>query len=358
MVRGRLHHVRAAALLCILGGCAGTATRAPGTTTFTNPVIQRDSPDPWAVRYGDSYYFTATLDPEGGVWVWRSSTLTGLEEGTKVRVWTSPASGPGSRMIWAPELHRLDGRWYLYYTASDGTDGNHREYVLAAKTDDPLGEYEAPVRVDPGLERYAIDGSVLRMPDGRLFFMYSTGELYIAPMSSPTRVSGPAVRIARGTEEWEHGWRSEGGEWVRDAGYWVEAPESLIHDGKVFVVYSAGHTATDYYYLGLLTLRGDDPLDPAAWTKARDPIFGPYHGPDGDVYAPGHNSFTRSPDGTQDWLVYHARDQHSTPSSPGGGFARRTTRIQPFGWKPDGTPDLGHPIPAGVELAGPSRKSP
>ena len=133
-----------------------------------------------------------------------------------------------------PELHRLGGRWYLYVTASDGVDANHRHYVLAARTDDPLGAYDPPARVDPAFERYAIDGSVLRTPDGRLYWMYCAGGpdngVYIARMLSPTRVdsASPRVRLVRGTEPWEHEWIARGGTWVRGERYWVEAPEALV----------------------------------------------------------------------------------------------------------------------------------
>lgn len=357
----------AAVRLCMLAGGVALATAcapsrnapeaqaAPDTTgTFVNPVVRmQDSGDPWVIRHGNAYYFTATLEPEGGLWVWRSSTLTGLEAGQKAKVWTAPESGPMSSQIWAPELHRLGGRWYLYFTASDGVDANHRHYVLEAETDDPLGPYKPPVRVHPELERYAIDGSVLQMPDGRLYFMYCANGVFIAPMTSPTHATGPGVQIIRGTEEWEHEWRLVNGQWERGAGYWVEAPQALIRNGRIFVVYSAGHTATPHYYLGLLELTGTDPMDPGAWTKRKDPVFAPYEGPEGSVYTPGHNSFTKSPDGREDWIVYHAKDRPwPVPGDPAA--ARRTVRIQRFDWNPDGTPHFGHPIPSGVRLRRPS----
>jgi GH43 family beta-xylosidase len=69
---------------------------------------------PWVIRAGDAYFFTATLAPDSGLSVWKARTLTGLDSGTKVRVWNAPPDGPLSRQIWAPELHRLRGRWYIY----------------------------------------------------------------------------------------------------------------------------------------------------------------------------------------------------------------------------------------------------
>lgn len=333
-------------LTCLGTGAPGLAAAA--SKTFTNPVItSQDAPDPWVIRVGRRYFFTATLEPEGGLWVWASSTLSGLDSAKKVKVWTAPKSGLMSHQIWAPELHHFGQRWYLYFTASDGSDANHRQYVLESLSGDPQGRYKAPVRVDPSFESYAIDGSVLRLPNGKLYWMYCAGGVWIAPMSSPTQVSGPAVPLITGSEDWEHAWTQVNGEWVKDQSYWVEAPEALIHDGRVFVAYSAGHTAAKYF-LGLMELRGKDPLAPDAWVKHKGPLFGPYQGPDGAVYAPGHNSFTTSPDGRQNWLVYHGKDQFA------GDFAGRTTRIQPFSWNKDGTPKLGRPIPSGVRQLRPA----
>lgn len=324
-------------------------------TTFRNPIItSQDAADPWVIYRNGYYYFTATLEPEGGLWVWRSRTLTGLDRGEKVRVWKAPASGPQSRQIWAPELFFLRGRWYLYYTASDGVDARHRHYVLGAKTDDPLGPYEDLGRVDPAFERYAIDGSILEMPDGRLFFMYCAGGLWIAPMRDPARVSGPGVKFADGIHEWERAWHKKGAEWTRSTDdYWLEAPQALIRKGRVFVVYSAGHSATPHYCLGLLSLKGSDPLEPSAWVKHPEPVFASRESPRGSVYTVGHCSFTRSPDGKEDWIVYHGKDRKD------GDFAGRTARAQRFTWNAaDGAPRFEPPVPSGVPLPRPSGETP
>src|SRR5207245_1259870 len=99
-------------------------------------------------------------------------------------------------------------------TASDGVDANHRHYVLESVTADPQAEYRDRGPVDPGFDAYAIDGSVLSAPDGALYFLYTTGSLRIAPMSSPCRVSEPGVTIAAPSLPWAHGW--------------LEAPQALI----------------------------------------------------------------------------------------------------------------------------------
>jgi GH43 family beta-xylosidase len=307
--------------------------------TFTNPIIRSvSSGDPWVIHHDGRYYFTATLDPDGGVWIWTSRNLTQIDQGRKVKVWSAPADGPESRQIWAPELHWIGGKWFIYFTASDGDDHHHRQYVLEAKTADPLGPYVDRGRIDPTLDSFAIDGTVLETPAGKLYWIYTDGSLHIAPMPDPLHVDAAhRSLLAKATLPWER--------------TWIEAPEALIHNGRIFVAYSAGHSGTPNYSIGLLALTGSDILDQHSWNKSPMAVFYPYFGPDGAVYTVGHNSFTTSPDGREDWIVYHGKDWRGPED---GGFSHRTTRIQKFTWSPDGYPIFGHPIPSGIPLQVPS----
>jgi hypothetical protein len=88
-------------------------------------------------------------------------------------------------------------------------------------------------------------------------------------------------------------------------------------------------------------------MDPASWKKSPQPVF--TQSKENGVYAPGHNSFFKSPDGREDFILYHAN------SKPGLGCGRfRSPRAQRFSWKKDGTPDFGVPVKEGVELPAPS----
>jgi len=79
----------------------------------------------------------------------------------------------------------------------------------------------------------------------------------------------------------------------------------LQRNGKTFIVCSAGHCPTPDYKLGMLTYNGTgDPLDSASWVKSPNPVFQRSNA--NGVYGPGHNGFFKSPDGTEDWIVYHA----------------------------------------------------
>jgi GH43 family beta-xylosidase len=118
-----------------------------------------------------------------------------------------------------------------------------------------------------------------------------------------------------------------------------EGPEILQHGDKIFLIYSASACWTDFYELGMLTASASsDLLNPLSWKKAPQPVF--WQSPEAHAYAPGQNGFFKSPDGKEDWIIYHA---NSGPNQGCGG--QRSPRAQPFTWKPDGSPDFGRPLP-------------
>ena len=320
----------------------------PFKQMFSNPLMPSFSiGDPWVTRWQGDYWLTGTVASEDRLVVWCSPTLTGLDAGERSVVWLAHADGELSAQVWAPELHRIDGQWNLYFTAGDGRDESHRHHVLVA--DAPLGPYREMGRVDPGFDDYAIDGSVLECGD-RLFWLYATYDgLWAAEMESSIRAGPRRVRIAVGDQDWEHAWLpADGGGWIRsEEAYWIEAPQALVRHDRIFVTYSAGHSATPQYAVGLLECVGD-PMEASSWIKHPGPVFGPRRGRDGDVLTVGHASFTQSPDGTEDWIVYHAKDR------AGATFEGRTVRAQRFGWSPDGRPDFGRPVPSGVAMPKPS----
>ena len=127
-----------------------------------------------------------------------------------------------------------------------------------------------------------------------------------------------------------------------------EGPQGLVHGDDLFVVYSGSACWTDTYALGLLRLRaGGDPLDAGAWLKSAEPVF--QQSPKDGIYATGHNSFFLSPDGRENWILYHAN------AKPGQGCGNtRSPHAQPFSWKSDGTPDFGTPVKEGLPIAAPS----
>lgn len=338
---------RAVGLLAALLAASQPAPAAdPGVRNFFN-VVAPDGADPWVVRHTDGMYY-ATMTTGDNVTLWRSATLTGIGSGEQKVIWRPPAKGPNSKEIWAPELHRLRGKWYIYYAADDGENANHRMYVLENGSDDPFQAAFADKGkiADPAADRWAIDGTAFEF-GGRLYFLWSGWEgtenvqqiLYIAPMENPWTLAGPRVEISRPTHPWEK--RGE-------PPSINEGPQVLVKDGTVHVVYSAAGSWTDHYCLGLLTAKaGSDLLNPASWRKHPEPVFQTGNG----VIAPGHCSFTKSPDGKEDWIVYH------TARFPGAGWDR-LVRAQPFTWNGDGTPRFGEPADPNAPIPLPGGEPP
>jgi len=343
----------AAGLFCLsalLGSCSAPNTAqtaqqtapAEASRTFTNP-LQANGPDPWVTRADGYYYYTNTLGNRIGLW--KTKTLSEVGKATEHTVWTPPKTGPNSVNIWAPELHRLDGKWYLYYTATDAqksSDDNRYVFVLENPAADPTtGTWTDKGKVNtkyPGL-----DGSLFEH-NGQRYFLYSAyvgpqSVLCIAPMTNPWTIdqSKEAI-IAKPTQEWEKG----GGRQI------LEGPEFLPgKKGQLFIVYSGSACWDDNYALGMLTAQpGSNVLQASSWTKSDGPVF--HKSEQNSVYGTGHNSFTKSPDGTQDWLVYHAKDAAT------GKCEQRSSRMQPFTWNADGTPNFGEAVSVNTPLSVPA----
>jgi GH43 family beta-xylosidase len=108
--------------------------------TFTNPILGETSADPSIVQY-NGYYYHAFSDGSQRIFVRKSATLTGIGSAPAVQVWLAPTTGAYSRETWAPELQLIQGRWYIYFAASDGNNANHRMFVLESTSLDPQGAY-------------------------------------------------------------------------------------------------------------------------------------------------------------------------------------------------------------------------
>ncbi len=329
--------VLACATLPITGGVA----QAPAARTFTNPLLP-SGPDPWIVRHGDTYYYMHTLGNRLAIRA--TKDVSRLADAPETVVWTPPASGPNAQSIWAPELHRIDGKWYLYYTAaaSGHDDDAHRGvFVLENGGEDPLaGEW-----IDRGMLKTAhrgIDGTTFAHR-GRRYFVYSPyvgpdSVLAIVAMRDPWTLTGPETVIARPDRAWER----QGGRQI------LEGPEFLAGPrGDLFLTYSGSACWSDGYAIGLLSAApGSDPLDAGAWKKSPQPVIASH--PAAGVYAPGHNGFFTSPDGQETWIVYHAN-----PGPDMKCTARRSPRIQRVTWSTGGKPVFAAPTGPETKLAAP-----
>ncbi len=84
---------------------------------WPNPFIEQRA-DPFILRHLSHYYFIASVPEYDRLEIRRAVTLEGLRDAEPVVVWRAPQSGPMSQLIWAPELHEIDGKWYIYFAAT------------------------------------------------------------------------------------------------------------------------------------------------------------------------------------------------------------------------------------------------
>jgi GH43 family beta-xylosidase len=317
---------------------------------LTNPLLPSGA-DPWITSRSGTYFYMQTTGRN--LTIWKTTDIARLGEAEKKVIWTPPAAGPYAHDIWAPELHFLAGKWYVYFAADDGKNETHRIWVLENASPDPLaGEWVMKGKVSDPTDKWAIDATVFENRD-QLYMAWSgwpgdhDGEqdIYIARLRNPWTIEGSGVRVSAPQYSWEEHGDLPGPRHVNVN----EGPEVLIHDRNIFLTYSASGCWTDDYQLGMLRTNTDaDLMKPSSWSKSLAPVF--TSSPEGHAFAVGHNGFFKSPDGKEDWIVYHAN-----PEPHQGCGSHRSPRAQPFHWNPDGSPDFGKPVPLAVPVPAPSK---
>jgi GH43 family beta-xylosidase len=325
------------------------AAIAAPACTFVNPLAA--GADPWVVRRDSVYYYVKSQGRR--IWVARATRLADVFTAPARPIWSAPDTGWNRTNVWAPELHFIDGRWYVYYAAGRAGPPFTSQHagVLQSTGDDPLGGWVDRGRIYTGDsvgtgtgDRWSIDMTVGRIA-GRYYAIWSGWEhpattdqtpqqLYIAPLENPWTISSNRVRLTAPDAPWERGPQLD----------LQEGPELLARGNAVFVIYSTRDSWLKEYALGQLRLRDTtaNPLDPASWTKS-----GPVFTGNDRVFGVGHASFVTTPDGAEQWIVYHSKD------SPSPGW-RRSVRMQPFVWSAAGEPHFGEAVADGERLRAPA----
>ena len=309
--------------------CSATALNLPD-----NPIVQQRA-DPFLYRDASSgcYHFTATVPDFSALEIRSACRLQDLQQAEPVLVWHKKASGPMSANIWAPELHRIDQRWYLYFAAGDRERPFHiRMYVLSNDHVDPKqGQWREEGQLQTHIDSFALDATTFEH-NGQRYLVWAQQDaaatynsaLWLAKMQSPTQIVPPVVKLTEPELDWEV------------QGYKVnEGPAVLIRHGRVLLTYSA--SATDHRYaMGMLWADANaDLLDSASWQKGSSPVFAT--NAELKRFGPGHNSFVLAEDGKTDLMLYHSRDyqqlQGSALTDP-----NRHARIRLLGWDAEGWP--------------------
>lgn len=328
----------------------GFAPVSAQNTTFHNPLNADHGSDPWMQYYKGEYYLTATTwsgSAAAGITMKHGHTIAELIAAAPVTVWSDTTASRCCN-VWAPEFHLLKGphgrRWYLYYVAGP-TNCCAKQYihVLESQGASPLGPYAYMGRLfDAANDNWAVDPTVLELK-GKLYLLWSgyTGtlfrsnqDIYMMAMRDPWTPTGTRALISEPALAWEKGTAPVN-----------EAPEILSHGKNTWLVFSATWCGNPGYKLGISRYLGGNPLRQDAWAKEPNPVFQAANG----QTSTAHNGFFKSPDGREDWIVYHG-----TTSPKGACDNTRTTRIQKLDWNADGTPNFGAPLDLGTDIPVPS----
>lgn len=304
-----------------------------------NEVWIEKRADPYVYRHSDgSYYFTASLPEYEGIALRKADTLAELAEAGETVIWRKHETGPMSIHVWAPELHYLFGKWYVYFAAGDkDAIWNIRPYVLECEGDNPLsgawtelGRMQRADEDEFSFEAFSLDATVFENK-GRHYCVWAekTGvgrqvsNLYIAEMESAVKLKTVQVMLTTPDYDWER------------FGFWVnEGPAVIKRNGKIFLTYSASDTGI-HYCMGMLTADEDsDLLDPKSWCKERYPVLSTNE--EKGIYGPGHNSFTVDEEGN-DVVVYHARKEKEITGNP-LYVANRHAMLMKLAWDREGRP--------------------
>ncbi|ODN00762.1 Extracellular exo-alpha-(1-_5)-L-arabinofuranosidase [Orchesella cincta] len=334
----------AVVLVLAIFGSAESFSLRNGTVkaTFRNPVADFAWPDPYVHQHSDGFYYMPRSE-ENGVALYKSRTLSNWRNAERALVVRAPA---GLMSLWAPEIHFINGNFYLYFALDNGDNANHRMYVSRARdAGNPMGGFTEPKRiVVPGDDFWAIDQTVLQYGNGQLYAIWSgwptlnagfPQNLYIARMCDPETICTPRALLAEPIYNWE-----------TNGAALLEGPQILHNAGRVFVIYSASGSWTADYNLGFMGIDNlADPMNPGNWWRHNQPVF--WRNDEQSVFGVGHASFTRSPDGSEPWIIYHAM------ADPNAGWEGRTARVERFGWNPDNSPAFPRPSRLGTELEAP-----
>ncbi|MBW1654600.1 glycoside hydrolase family 43 protein [Flavobacterium quisquiliarum] len=302
---------------------------------FNNPIAEKRA-DPWVHKTASGeYYLIATVPEYDRIVLRKANSINGLKDAKEKEIWHKHKTGVMANHIWAPELHWIDGKWYIYFAAGEAENKwNIRIWVLSNSSADPMqGKWTEEGQIKTKIDSFSLDATTF-VHNGKRYLIWAQNvrggkhgtALVLSEMKNPTTLTGPEIVIT----EPEFGWEREK--------YNVnEGPAVIQKNGKIFVSYSASATNHNYC-MGLLWINENaDLLNVANWNKSPAPVF--YTNEDLKRYGPGHNSFTTSEDGKTTIMIYHARDYKEIQGDELSDV-NRATRARAVEWTESGFPDF------------------
>lgn len=295
----------------------------PALPAYTNPVFDRDFPDPFVLPVDDGYYAYATNSGGRNIQVIRSPELFSWErtgqQGDAIPVlpkWAMANAG----LTWAPSVLRRQDEYILYYVTRYGEAG--LQCISYAVGESPAGPF-VDESVEPFICQVEEGGSIDPEPfvdgDGMVYLIWKSDAnalnrdpvIYSQRLSDDGRtLLGEPSRLITRDQEWERPL--------------VENPSMVLHDGVYYLIYSANWWQGANYALGYAVC--DGPSGPC--TKPMDkPFFAIPSNRIGGEIGPGGASFFHDHDGNL-WIAYHAWRSPTSNYVAGGQRRLSLARIE------------------------------
>ena len=317
---------------------------------YANPFIEERA-DPYIVEGENGYYyFTASYPAYGSVdkgydrIVLRcSQSIEGLARAEEKTIWKAHSSGIMAKHIWAPEMHKIGGKWYIFFAAGASADiWAIRPYVLRCEGDNPYldpwtecGQMQASAGDDSSFTSFSLDMTYFEC-GGKHYVIWAEikgdSALFMAEIdpSEPWKLTSAPILLTKPEYDWEL------------VNHRVnEGPAVLKTENKVYVYFSASGTGAEYCVGRMEADIGSDLMNIKNWKKLDKPVLSTADlvGESG----PGHNCFVKDTNGDT-LFVYHARPA-SHASKGCGTYASdplydpcRHTRIRTVSFDKNGEP--------------------
>ncbi|MGN0485722.1 MAG: family 43 glycosylhydrolase [Acutalibacteraceae bacterium] len=280
---------------------------------YQNPFITCRA-DPYILRApDDQFYFTASYPAVGSaengydrIILRTAKTVAELASAEEHTVWQAHSDGAMARHIWAPELHLIGGKWYIFFAAADKEDIWHiRPYVLRCCGEDPVRDQWEEMGMmracadDPiSFTNFSLDMTYFSHR-GEHFLIWAQilndSSLFMARIDpeKPWQLKEKPILLSKPEYDWE-----------KVVHRVNEGPSVLKTDKKVYIFFSASGTGAEYC-IGRLSADADaDLMNPESWHKEKEPVLSTSD-LEGEA-GPGHNSFVTDENGDL-LLIYHAR---------------------------------------------------
>ncbi|ARU28367.1 family 43 glycosylhydrolase [Cellvibrio sp. PSBB006] len=293
-----------------------------GDGTYLNPIVAGDHPDPSILKDGENYYMVfSTFESYPALTIWHSQDMINWQP-------VGPALTKYVGSIWAPELTKHNGRYYVYIPAK--LPGHNSNYVVWA--DDIRGPWSDPI--DLNLDKKypdRIDPGHLVGEDGKRYLFFSHGD-YVQLADDGLSLVGEMKHVYDGwkyPEEWDV------------ESYAQEGPKMLKHGDYFYMVTAVGGTAGPPTGHMVIAARAksvhgpweNSPYNPIIRTESAAEKW----------WSRGHATLVEGPTEGDWYMMYHGYEN-------GFHTLGRQAMLEPIEWTDDGWfrskgYNVGQPIP-------------